>query len=62
MPAIDPALSSTVSQGDTHLTPEEFVRAQRYCKYAGSALQYEDVSTAIQNLQKDLKLLMTDRE
>lgn len=62
IPAIDPALFSTVSQGDTHLTPEDFVRAQRYYKYADSVLQYEDVSTAIQNLQKDLKLLMIDRE
>lgn len=44
------------------LTPEDFARAQKYCKYAGSALQYEDVSTAVQNLQKALKLLTTGRE
>nr|XP_004651213.1 vacuolar protein sorting-associated protein VTA1 homolog [Jaculus jaculus] len=62
VPAIDPALLSTVSQGDVHLTPEDFARAQKYCKYAGSALQYEDVSTAVQNLQKALKLLTTGRE
>ncbi|KFO32252.1 vacuolar protein sorting-associated protein VTA1 homolog [Fukomys damarensis] len=62
VPAIDPALFSTVSQGDVRLTPEDFARAQKYCKYAGSALQYEDVSTAVQNLQKALKLLTTGRE
>ncbi|XP_065787325.1 vacuolar protein sorting-associated protein VTA1 homolog isoform X3 [Muntiacus reevesi] len=62
IPAIDPALFSTVSQGDIRLTPEDFARAQKYCKYAGSALQYEDVSTAVQNLQKALKLLTTGRE
>ncbi|XP_036890650.1 vacuolar protein sorting-associated protein VTA1 homolog isoform X2 [Sturnira hondurensis] len=62
IPDIDPALFSTVSQGDIRLTPEDFARAQKYCKYAGSALQYEDVSTAVQNLQKALKLLTTGRE
>lgn len=62
VPAVDPALLSTVSQGDVRLTPEDFARAQKYCKYAGSALQYEDVSTAVQNLQKALQLLTTGRE
>nr|XP_012329867.1 vacuolar protein sorting-associated protein VTA1 homolog isoform X2 [Aotus nancymaae] len=62
LPAIDPSLFNTISQGDIRLTPEDFARAQKYCKYAGSALQYEDVSTAVQNLQKALKLLTTGRE
>ncbi|XP_076999456.1 vacuolar protein sorting-associated protein VTA1 homolog isoform X3 [Tamandua tetradactyla] len=62
LPAIDPALFSTVCQGDIRLTPEDFERAQKYCKYAGSALQYEDVGTAVQNLQKALQLLTTGRE
>lgn len=48
--------------GDVRLTPEDFTRAQKYCKYAGSALQYEDVATAIQNLQKALKLLTSGKE
>lgn len=48
--------------GDVRLTPEDFARAQKYCKYAGSALQYEDVGTAVQNLQKALRLLTTGRE
>ena len=30
--AIDPALFSTVSQGDTQLTSEDFARPQKYCK------------------------------
>ncbi|EDL03487.1 RIKEN cDNA 1110059P08, isoform CRA_a [Mus musculus] len=50
------------STGDIRLTPEDFARAQKYCKYAGSALQYEDVGTAVQNLQKALRLLTTGRE
>ncbi|XP_075453222.1 vacuolar protein sorting-associated protein VTA1 homolog isoform X2 [Ascaphus truei] len=62
IPTIDPSLYNAKSQGDVRLTPEDFARAQKYCKYAGSALQYEDVSTAVQNLQKALKLLTTGRE
>ncbi|KAG7508252.1 hypothetical protein JOB18_007845 [Solea senegalensis] len=53
----DPSL-----QGGVHLTPEDFTKAQKYCKYAGSALQYEDVTTAIQNLQKALRLLTSGEE
>lgn len=48
--------------GEMRLTAEDFTRAQKYCKYAGSALQYEDVTTAVQNLQKALKLLTTGKE
>ncbi|XP_042189351.1 vacuolar protein sorting-associated protein VTA1 homolog isoform X3 [Callorhinchus milii] len=48
--------------GDVRLTAEDFTRAQKYCKFAGSALQYEDVNTAVQNLQKALKLLTMGRE
>ncbi|XP_019382804.1 PREDICTED: vacuolar protein sorting-associated protein VTA1 homolog isoform X1 [Gavialis gangeticus] len=62
IPAVDPSLYSAQSAGEVRLTPEDFARAQKYCKYAGSALQYEDVSTAVQNLQKALKLLTTGRE
>uniref|UniRef100_A0A3P8V596 Vacuolar protein sorting-associated protein VTA1 homolog n=1 Tax=Cynoglossus semilaevis TaxID=244447 RepID=A0A3P8V596_CYNSE len=48
--------------GGVHLTPEDFTKAQKYCKYAGSALQYEDVATAVQNLQRALKLLTSGKE
>ncbi|XP_029966297.1 vacuolar protein sorting-associated protein VTA1 homolog isoform X3 [Salarias fasciatus] len=48
--------------GGVQLSPEDFTKAQKFCKYAGSALQYEDVGTAIQNLQKALKLLTTGKE
>ncbi|KAM8945329.1 vacuolar protein sorting-associated protein VTA1 homolog isoform 2-T2 [Pelodytes ibericus] len=62
IPAVDPSLFNAKAEGDVRLTPEDFARAQKYCKYAGSALQYEDVGTAVQNLQKALKLLTTGRE
>lgn len=48
--------------GDVSLRPEDFQRAQKYCKWAGSALQYEDVSTAVDNLQKALRLLTTGED
>lgn len=44
------------------LAPEDLVKAQKYCKFAASALQYEDVPTAVTNLQKALSLLMTSKE
>ncbi|KAB5517272.1 hypothetical protein PHYPO_G00187750 [Pangasianodon hypophthalmus] len=62
VPVGDPLPLNIKQQGDVRLTPEDFTRAQKYCKYAGSALQYEDVPTAIQNLQKALKLLTTGNE
>ncbi|KAM6992842.1 vacuolar protein sorting-associated protein VTA1 homolog isoform 1-T1 [Tautogolabrus adspersus] len=62
LPSVDPTLLNAQQQGGVHLSPEDFTKAQKYCKYAGSALQYEDVGTAIQNLQKALKLLTTGKE
>uniref|UniRef100_A0A8C5SXL8 Vesicle trafficking 1 n=1 Tax=Laticauda laticaudata TaxID=8630 RepID=A0A8C5SXL8_LATLA len=62
VPLVDPSLYNVQPAGEIRLTPEDFSRAQKYCKFAGSALQYEDVSTAVQNLQKALKLLTTGRE
>lgn len=62
VPTVDPSLLSAQQQGGVQLSPEDFTKAQRFCKYAGSALQYEDVGTAIQNLQKALKLLTTGKE
>jgi len=44
------------------LKPEDYARAMKLCKYATSALQYEDSKTAIENLTKALNLLMTGHE
>lgn len=44
------------------LTPDQITKAQKYCKWAGSALNYEDVKTAIDNLQKALRLLQTGQD
>ncbi|XP_013787866.1 vacuolar protein sorting-associated protein VTA1 homolog [Limulus polyphemus] len=61
-----PTSSSTyippVASSGVVLKPEHFHKAQKYCKWAGSALQYEDVATAISNLQKALTLLTTGQD
>lgn len=46
----------------TSLTPEQLIKAQKYCKWAGSALTYEDIKSAIENLQKGLHLLQFGKE
>ena len=47
---------TTISTENT-LSPQNRIEAEKLCKYAASALQYDDVSTAIQNLEKCLKIL-----
>lgn len=44
------------------LTADQMAKAQKYCKYAGSALNYDDVKSAIDNLEKALHLLSTGEE
>ncbi|XP_022217601.1 vacuolar protein sorting-associated protein VTA1 homolog [Drosophila obscura] len=63
----NPAIAATIYQPivpavGVHITPDQMITAQKYCKYAGSALNYDDVNTAIENLQKALKLLSTGSE
>lgn len=62
-----PATAATIYQpivpvAGVQITPDQMITAQKYCKYAGSALNYDDVNTAIENLQKALKLLSTGSE
>ena len=42
-----------------NISTEQVLKAQKYCKYANSALTYEDVNTAVLNLHKALALLTT---
>lgn len=64
--AFDPSTSNIpVPAGEPvrgGLTPEQMMKAQKYTKYAGSALTYDDVPTAIENLQKALRLLTTGQD
>lgn len=41
------------------LTAEDILKGQKYCKFATSALQYDDIATAVANLEKALRLLKT---
>lgn len=44
------------------LTSDQMAKAQKYCKYAGSALNFDDVKSAIDNLERALYLLTTGQE
>ena len=44
------------------LGPHEITKAQKMCKFASSALEYEDVQGAIEYLEKAMKLLKTGKE
>lgn len=57
VPAAVPAASVVPTQPSSVLSPEDSEKAQKYCRFAASALQYEDVKTAIDNLHKALALL-----
>lgn len=58
----NPFYTSVLPVSDIQLTPDQMIKAQKFCKYAGSALNYDDVKTAIDNLHKALKLLTTGQE
>ncbi|XP_012221081.2 vacuolar protein sorting-associated protein VTA1 homolog [Linepithema humile] len=50
------------TEDNTNLSVEHINKAQKYIKWAGSALDYDDVPTSITNLQKALHLLTTGQE
>ena len=54
-----PSPSISLPPGGVHLTPEQMNKAQKYCKFASSALSFDDAPTAVQNLEKALHLLKT---
>ena len=43
------------------LSPEDVSRAQKLCKFASSALEYEDVTGAVDYLTQALELLQDPR-
>ena len=57
VPSPVPAASANPTQPTSTLSPQDSEQAQKYCRFAASALQYEDVKTAIDNLHKALALL-----
>ncbi|EAA04380.2 AGAP007542-PA [Anopheles gambiae str. PEST] len=51
-----------VTPGGVQLRPDQITKAQKYCRWAESALNYEDLKTSIDNLQKALRLLQTGQD
>lgn len=47
---------------NVQLTADQMAKAQKYCKYASSALNFDDVKSAMDNLERALHLLATGRE
>ena len=50
------------TEGGVDLSLEQTSKAQKYIKWAGSALNYDDVPTAVSNLRKAIHLLTTGQE
>ena len=50
------------TEGGVELSLEQTSKAQKYIKWAGSALNYDDVPTAVSNLRKAIHLLTTGQE
>lgn len=48
--------------GSVSLNPDQMQKAQKYIKWAGSAINYDDIPTAVNNLQKALHLLTTGED
>lgn len=59
--AYDPEPAYTTSSG-VELGPTQYNQAQKLCKYASSAIMYQDVPTALENLEKCVRLLKTGKE
>ena len=54
--------STHLFAGGVQLQSADYQHAMKYCKYAGSALQYQDSATAVDYLTKALNLLTTGKE
>eukprot|EP00092_Neocalanus_flemingeri_P026243 GFUD01028444.1.p1 GENE.GFUD01028444.1~~GFUD01028444.1.p1 ORF type:complete len:271 (+),score=104.21 GFUD01028444.1:43-855(+) len=56
------AISDTSASSSVGLSYDKIARAQKLCKYAISALDYQDTNTAVENLTKALHLVKTGQE
>ncbi|XP_076653653.1 vesicle trafficking 1 [Halictus rubicundus] len=55
-------IPKTETEGGINLSLEQMNKAQKLIKWAGSALNYDDVPTAVLNLRKAINLLTTGQE
>lgn len=60
--AVPPPMQPPPSTPRDIVDPAVTTKAQKYCKYASSALDYDDKNTAIDNLTKALNLLTQGHE
>ena len=56
------SLIRLISRSGIKLSVEQAAKAQKYCKYAISSLDYDDLPTTILNLNKALHLCQTGTE
>ncbi|KAF7997616.1 hypothetical protein HCN44_006187 [Aphidius gifuensis] len=57
-----PDYSTHEQTGNVNLDAEQMNKAQKYIKWAGSAINYDDIPTAVDNLRKALHLLTTGQD
>jgi len=55
-------ISNPRSSSPPALSYDKVAKAQKFCKYAISALDYQDTNTAVENLTKALHLIQTGQE
>lgn len=53
--------SGAIASNGARISPLSVEKAMKLCKYASSALMYDDVSTAVSNLEQALTLLKTGK-
>jgi len=58
----DEAEKPLLATNGAALDPSELMKAQKYCKFAQSSMQYNDTPTAIGYLEKALSILKFGRE
>ena len=63
IPAPTPTISQPIEEGSSSsMKPEDVMKVQKLCKFAASAMDYEDVNTAIKNLTEALDLLHKSKQ
>lgn len=61
-PVVPTVTPSADSNNLPTLDAEQITKVKKYCKFASSAMDYDDNKTAVLNLQKALALLQTGRD
>lgn len=62
IPSQPPAASGPSTSTSPAMDPQEVTRVQKLCKFASSAMDYEDIDTAIKNLTEALGILHAKKQ